>query len=117
MPEYPTTAEWVAALKSGKYKHGSLGYLRHIDDDEQERFCCLGVFLDMCDPDGWYAYNERCQGHRLADPLSEMTMPGEKVYAELRARGLDTDVLAVLNDRSGSFKTVIKKIEREANDL
>ncbi len=38
---------WVAALRSGKYKQGR-GYLR-----TNKGFCCLGVFCDLRNPEGW----------------------------------------------------------------
>lgn len=45
---YPYTElqkQWLAALKSGKYKQGQ-GFLKAVSD----RFCCLGV---LCELAGW----------------------------------------------------------------
>ena len=41
---------WVAALRSGKYAQG-----RNALRTENNGFCCLGVYLDVRDPDGWGA--------------------------------------------------------------
>lgn len=41
-------AEWVAALRSGKYQQGT-GELRSKHDE----FCCLGVLCDLIRPHGW----------------------------------------------------------------
>jgi hypothetical protein len=38
-------AEWVAALRSGKYEQGS-GVLRTRIADGPDKFCCIGVLLD-----------------------------------------------------------------------
>lgn len=49
--------EWVAALRSGKYKQGTnalRGYLLDPDEDNYEStHCCLGVLCDMVDHDAW----------------------------------------------------------------
>lgn len=45
---------WLAALKSGKYKHGE-GQLRHPGTENPgypERFCCLGVLCDIAKKKG-----------------------------------------------------------------
>lgn len=63
--------EWVAALRSGKYKQGR-GKLRHQNDT----FCCLGVLIDVMGEE-WYvvAGNYRCDGltTSLSDRLLDVT--------------------------------------------
>lgn len=61
-----TTADWVAALRSGKYKQG-VGGLRRDD-----RFCCLGVLCEIAEVPSFetvgavtyytYAFNEHIHG-------------------------------------------------------
>jgi len=46
----PLAKRWVEALLSGKYEQGTM-CLRSADN----KFCCLGVALDVMDPAGWSA--------------------------------------------------------------
>lgn len=41
-------AKWLEALRSGEYKQ-----CREKLRDNQDKFCCLGVFCDIYDPDRW----------------------------------------------------------------
>lgn len=38
--------KWIEELRSKKYVQGA-AYLRQVDRDETERYCCLGVFCEM----------------------------------------------------------------------
>ena len=38
--------QWITALRSGNYPQGR-GYLRRIDDDGKEGYCCLGVLCEL----------------------------------------------------------------------
>ena len=66
---------WIGALLSGRYRQGK-GKLRRGDE-----FCCLGVLLDVLDPDGWHPelkhgvapVGEPC--HVLADPGKQVLSP------------------------------------------
>ena len=50
-------ANWLRALRSGKYKQG-MGYLRSTtSEDEPDSFCCLGVLCDISNEGDW-EYNE-----------------------------------------------------------
>lgn len=42
---------WVDALLSGEYQQGQ-GYLRQREDNEEPRFCCLGVLCDLAIKNG-----------------------------------------------------------------
>ena len=42
---------WLEALRSGKYQQGG-GYLRQ-KSPAGDKFCCLGVLIDILDPNGW----------------------------------------------------------------
>lgn len=50
-------AKWVDALRSGRYKQGTTGWLRHLDD----RYCCAGVLTDIYinENDGEWTKGER----------------------------------------------------------
>lgn len=37
---------WLEALRSGEYRQGR-GYLRRLNDDRSEGYCCLGVLCDI----------------------------------------------------------------------
>lgn len=37
---------WIKALRSGKYKQ-TRGWLKEVDDDGKDRYCCLGVLCDL----------------------------------------------------------------------
>ena len=39
--------KWIKALRSGKYKQSTEGYLRSIIEDNQLAFCCLGVACEI----------------------------------------------------------------------
>lgn len=43
--------KWIEALLSGKYNQGQ-GNLR-LRDSGEDKFCCLGVFCDIVEPEGW----------------------------------------------------------------
>jgi hypothetical protein len=43
-------ADWVAALRSGKYKQGE----EKLRDVEKNEYCCLGVVCDIYDPTQWH---------------------------------------------------------------
>jgi hypothetical protein len=44
---------WATALESGDYTQGVGGLCTVDRRDGKERFCCLGVLLDLIDPEAW----------------------------------------------------------------
>lgn len=53
-------AKWVAALRSGDYKQGG----GSLYNTKENTFCCLGVLLDVVDPEGWITSTELHRQHR-----------------------------------------------------
>lgn len=107
--------EWVAALRSGKYKQGKK-YLRNKKDDT---FCCAGVLCDILlkkagktwDEDegsGFYAFNS---AHVLS--ISEREAVGLPIGLQLEKNGR-TDSIYVMNDhRDLSFNEIADLIESQ----
>lgn len=93
--------KWLEALRSGKYKQGK-GCLRAGDS-----FCCLGVLIDVVDPEGWCA--DRFQGyvHKYA---SSNAMPNTVLRNKLELP-LDLNILSGMNDRGKSFNEIADYIE------
>jgi hypothetical protein len=88
---------WVEALRSGKYKQG-----RH-DLRFRDAFCCLGVLLDLNDPEGWLGFGQ----HRLGN--------GEEAYikhpGKFGVAGPTQRKLARMNDSGKSFSEIADYIE------
>ena len=90
-PEFK--AQWIAALRSGKYEQGK-GRLR-----EGDKFCCLGVACDLTDPDAW---NDK--GGWGAQDNYDIVLP----FIDIR----EGDWLAALNDGGTTFAEIADFIER-----
>tara|TARA_R100001143_G_C3251028_1_gene83502 strand:+ start:161 stop:469 length:309 start_codon:yes stop_codon:yes gene_type:complete len=91
---------WIAALRSGKYaqkKHKLRGY---------EGFCCLGVLVDIEDPDGWIEISPNL--YKYKNLFS--TLPQEM----LDSCGIDLrtqEVLIKMNDKGASFEKIASWIQ------
>ncbi|MES2366991.1 MAG: hypothetical protein V4563_14040 [Pseudomonadota bacterium] len=90
----PLAKQWVAALRSGKYKQGK-GKLRRGDE-----FCCLGVLCDLVAHDEWVGETFRQYAGTLPGSISEQVS-----VAHLR--------LATMNDFGKSFSEIADVIEAE----
>lgn len=100
-------AEWVAALRSGKYKQ-TIGNLR-----DTRGFCCLGVACDIAgleavpSADGsWFSYED--EGSILPDSAKEWlgVLEGDP-------RSANDDVYSVLNDEEElAFEQIADHFER-----
>lgn len=103
-PEIKT--KWLAALRSGKYKQGK-GCLRSGDD----KFCCLGVLLDVVAPKGWLSsFHSAKRYHRSSDSIGELPTASFARRARLPC-GILKD-LAAMNDNGTRFTTIAKYIEK-----
>ena len=125
--------QWVAALRSGKYKQGD-GKLRQLELDKEtceptgnEQFCCLGVLCDLVEPNQWkrseHSDEEWANGRGVGDDGDENTgMPRLALQKKL---GLDRPVnrsgqdkqtfagkLAAMNDNGKSFEEIANWIEK-----
>lgn len=54
MPRTELQQLWVDALRSGKYSQTK----KRLHDENG--FCCLGVFCDLIDPNGWVETKDDC---------------------------------------------------------
>lgn len=111
--------EWVAALRSGKYKQGK-DYLCRRANNVGLVYCCLGVKCDLENPNGWieHDYNSvlKFKDERLLCPYEEEhpilrvgLLPisgtdGSNVYGYCS--------LASLNDSGFTFNQIADLIER-----
>lgn len=97
-PEFK--AKWIAALRSGEYKQGTV----HLYNESNDSYCCLGV---------------ACFLHNGIRPKGSGFMPsGESGYTVLPAAingGLTSNHaayrLADMNDRGDSFNEIADWIE------
>jgi len=104
--------KWIKALRSGDYKQGrrTLKKVRK----STERWCCLGVALDLLDPQGWlgpalYAPNSTC--HRLASGQGTARL-GREAVSEFALSKHANSILTVTNDTPGSsFKKIANLLE------
>lgn len=114
-------AEWVAALRSGKYVQGK-GMLRR----ESGSYCCLGVLCDLharANPesgmwiegvDGWlYESGERSYYALPSEVQQWAGFDQDDVEVVVPGRGVKTDGLAGHNDRGRTFEEIAKAIEEQ----
>lgn len=103
--------KWVAALRSGKYKKGAQ-YLRFKDpDDNQDRFCCLGVLCDIQNrkwkPDVYspsrYTIGEGSAEDHTGDK-------NKKLHRDVGGFSI-VQKLMLFNDTGKSFKWIARWIE------
>lgn len=97
-----TVEEWVAALRSGKYRQ-TKGYLR-----DQTGFCCLGVGCDLADPDLWEEAVDR-DGFVYGADIPTMQMPPSSTPLPLLKFWGD---LAAMNDAGRTFSEIADELER-----
>ena len=110
---------WIKALRSGRYKQGR-NYL-----NKGNRWCCLGVMIDVVEPKGWYsAENTDGKMHRLSSDDSMPTTNACKLFGLQLGDIEDQNApgfLANMNDGWPNYKT--KRFtgrwsfERIANEL
>lgn len=118
----PLAKRWVEALLSGKYEQGT-ECLRSADN----KFCCLGVALDVMDPAGWSATLEPL-GTGYTDDDEPEESPLVHVYRDhfgdshkvslsehlwgLLTEGsvsrLHTSEIAAANDAGRTFKQIVE---------
>lgn len=99
--------KWVEALRSGRYIQGSDGFLRIGD-----RFCCMGVALDLIDPSGWrtQTHQGKC-GSDWKDCESSYT--GQELRKALALNNHIVTSLTILNDVDKmSFEQIAGWIEK-----
>lgn len=106
---------WVDALRSGKYEKGT-GYLRQRKGSG-DRFCCLGVLIDVLTPEHWVGVpnEDGTLGPRWADgqPFRDC-MPSEATCEELDLDFALAEDLASRNDAGDTFASIASTIENVA---
>lgn len=109
-------AQWVAALRSGKFKQAD-GQLRA----DKSSFCCLGVLCHLMNPRGW---REDGWGSSLYEGMEDVPPPIVAVWAGFtymddqwgRARVTikgRTEPLAFHNDDGATFAEIADAIEAQ----
>lgn len=102
--------EWIAALRSGKYKQGQ-GQLK-----TQDKFCCLGVLCDISKQSEWFNsyYDENhCTPSPKIVKWAEMKERNPMVLVEGEFWSL-----AMINDiKKYSFEKIADIIEKNWENL
>ena len=93
---------WIAALRSGKYKQGQ-EYLFQADEDGEPCYCCLGVLQDI-EP----RIEEEADG---AEILDDDTL--RKFLGVGDADGFDQSKYAKMNDAGVPFLEIADRLEQE----
>jgi hypothetical protein len=107
-------AEWVEALRSGRYQQGH-GVLRSGDE-----YCCLGVLCDVIDSDKWMVYpivdedGEPCTpayDYETEDGSIDCTIEGA-LREEIGLHEETVSVLIDMNDNHGKdFQEIADYVE------
>lgn len=115
--------QWVAALRSKKYKQGK-GYLRTYQEKGPDKFCCLGVLCELAvrakviDPanldEEWssvYRYENE------SGVLPEAVIDWVGLASPEGNFDGNGDSLAEVNDKGKKFSTIAKLIESNPEGL
>jgi hypothetical protein len=101
-------AEWVAALRSGKYKQ-DIGYLKR-DTVNGPRYCCLGVLCEVIDPNKFTQLQNGIYDYGLHGFATHMTVP-TNVQRDIGLSDEECDTLTCMNDAHDSFEFIADFIE------
>lgn len=105
--------EWVAALRSGKYKQG------HTALESSEKFCCLGVKCDLDIDAGRhgvsrtvYRDSDRVYAYYIDSAEDAAAyMPVQEILGAWHLSEDDARTLSDMNDRGQSFAVIAQWIE------
>ncbi len=111
--------QWVAALRSGKYKQGHF-CLRSSDNE----YCCLGVLTDLLAPEAWSKTPNESKYSALGTPhylpVNLMTACGmyhERAKVPFEFIDDRFPTLAELNDAGLTFSQIADLIDYFWEDL
>lgn len=120
--------KWLKALRGRKYKQAT-GQLKGVAngqsgyyDESKAGHCCLGVLLDVVEPDGWSdrkSFDGRVLGqlHKRSSVARGKPQSGQYISPSFAKKlGIPAGVqkkLAQMNDRGDSFTAIADYIERE----
>jgi hypothetical protein len=101
--------QWCDALSGSNYEQGEVALCQLIA--QKKRWCCLGVLIDLVDPDGWEHHQDGFFD-RLAHPMKSRA--GEYLHVDaLEKVGMTMNqqrAFAVLNDNSVPFRVIALSI-------
>lgn len=104
-------ANWLTALRSGKYKQGQSS-LRNGDS-----FCCLGVACDLFDATGWVGNGYGGKTTVFFPPEEvrlSLGLPGPLAFGPFEDGQLSlTSYVATMNDAGRSFAEIADFLEQE----
>lgn len=100
--------DWVAALRSRKYKQGRF-YLKNFDDE----YCCLGVLCDIIDSSKWEkTTKEKNPAWTSSNGEKLRTSFNNKDLEKIGLTEKEQDKLISLNDdNSATFSQIADYIE------
>jgi len=108
--DYAVKAQWIAALRSGKYKQG-----KHRLRSDTDEFCCLGVLCDISPAARWNGTRAvGCSGD--IEDASVIGLPKSvQRWAVLPTTGpaVKRGFLSALNDQGVPFSEIADLIERD----
>jgi len=96
--------EWLEALRSGKYPQVQ-GTLKGLTEDEEEGYCCLGVFCSVVlgeEPE-LCVFEDFCLEEGPTETYSEISV----ILGSVAERGIG------MNDDGCTFSTIADMIEEE----
>ena len=108
--DFAVKAQWVAALRSGKYKQG-----KHRLRSDADEFCCLGVLCDISPAARWNGTRAVGDSGGIEDasiidlPRSVQHWAGLPTTGPVVKRGS----LSALNDQGVPFSEIADLIERD----
>ena len=99
--------DWVAALRSRKYKQGRF-FLKNFDDE----YCCLGVLCDIIDSSKWETTKEKNPAWTSSNGEKLRTSFNNKDLEKIGLTEKEQDMLISLNDDNEfSFSLIADYIE------
>ena len=108
-------AQWIAALRSGKYSQG-----QHELRTPHDTFCCLGVLCDVINPSGWTRVPQNAAvgaivawRHEVGDGPDEAV--GSHTAVRGNAVGLSESFiggLIAMNDSGSTFEEIADVLQR-----
>lgn len=91
--------QWLVALRGGNYEQAQ-EYL----NDGIGGMCCLGVLLDITEPEGW-------SGAAHLHTREDAEMPDSDFLSAVKLPQDDAETLAAMNDEGRSFAEIADYIE------
>lgn len=109
-------ANWLAALRSGKYRQGTHRLRTKCIKSNEESFCCLGVLVDIAWPNEWKYI---CNTYGLKDIWSntdefffEASLSPTKLNEAKLTKEQQSELVALNDIRRASFAEIADYIEK-----